>query len=86
MVEVRGPATSATDAAVTPPRLKLYNPAEIGGPMRHLLFLAVAIGVIALIDATQFKGQARAAIWQQVQHQGQLINMGVERSIKQHLW
>ncbi len=54
--------------------------------MRHLLFLAVAIGVIAVIDATEFKGQARAAIWQQVQHQGQLFSMGIERSIKQRLW
>ena len=54
--------------------------------MRHLLFLAVAIGVIAVIDATEFKGQARAGIWRQVQHQGLLINMGIERGIKQHLW
>ncbi len=54
--------------------------------MRHLLFLAIAVSVIAVIDATEFKGQARAAIWQKMQHQGQLINLGVERSIKQHLW
>lgn len=54
--------------------------------MKIFLISAVTIGVVALLDATEFKGQARAAFWRQMQHQGQLINIGVERSIKQHFW
>ena len=54
--------------------------------MRHLLFLAVAIGIFAAIDAIQFKGENRAALWRNVQHQGQLFSTSIERSIKQRLW
>ena len=54
--------------------------------MRHLLFLAVIIGVLAVVDASEFKGQARAALWQNLQHQGQLFSTSIDRSIKQRLW
>jgi hypothetical protein len=45
--------------------------------MKILLIPVVTIGVAALMDATQFKGSGRAALWRNVQHQGQLIDAGV---------
>jgi hypothetical protein len=47
--------------------------------MKALLISAVTIGVVALLDATEFKGRARAALWRNVHHQGQLIDAGVRR-------
>jgi hypothetical protein len=47
--------------------------------MKVLLISAVAIGVAALLDATEFKGWGRAALWQKAHHQGQLIDAGVRR-------
>ena len=54
--------------------------------MRHLLFLAVAIGIFAAIDAIQFKGENRAALWRKLQNQAHIINYDIERSINDHLW
>ena len=54
--------------------------------MRHLLFLAVAIGIFAVINAIQFKGESRAALWRKLQNQAHIINYDVEHSINQHLW
>ncbi len=54
--------------------------------MRHLLFLGIAIGIFAAIDAIQFKGENRAALWRKLQNQTRVINYNVERGINQHLW
>ena len=54
--------------------------------MRHLLFLAIAIGIFAAIDAIQFKGENRAALSRKSQNQAHIINYNVERSINQRLW
>jgi hypothetical protein len=47
--------------------------------MKILLISVVTIGVAALMDATQFKGWGRTALWHKAQHQGQLIDAGVRR-------
>src|SRR5271154_7183539 len=47
--------------------------------MKVLLISAVAVGIIALMDAAELKGRGRAALWQKIQHQGRLIDAGVRR-------
>ena len=47
--------------------------------MKILLISVVTIGVAAVMDATQFKGSGRAAVWRNVRHQGQLIDAGIRR-------
>ena len=47
--------------------------------MKILLISVVTIGVAAVMDAAQFKGLGRAALWRNVQHQGQFIDAGVRR-------
>jgi hypothetical protein len=54
--------------------------------MRHLLFLASAIGAFLAIDAIQFEGYYRTAVWREAQYRGQAFNRELERSFRNSLW
>ena|SRR5271167_3338088 len=63
-----------------------FNSAEIGHPMRHMLFFVAIVGILGAIDAVELKGENRAALWRTVQSQGQIFNSGIEQSLRRHLW
>ena len=54
--------------------------------MRHLLFMASAFGALLAIDAMQFDGYYRTAVWREAQHKGQAFNRELERSLRNSLW
>lgn len=50
--------------------------------MKHLLFLAIIIGMLIACDAYYFDGRYRTDIWRQIQYQGAMFNREVERKLK----
>lgn len=50
--------------------------------MKHLLFLAIIIGILIAFHAHYFDGRHRTDIWRQTQCQGAMFNREVERKLK----
>jgi hypothetical protein len=49
--------------------------------MRHLLFLAVVVGILCGVDAVLYHGKYRTAVWREVLDQGQAFSRGVDYQI-----